>query len=143
MDVIKTLTRIIYISDFDEKNLSSDVVSSILTSAKKNNKNLNITGMLLFDYKHFIQVLEGPEESVVALYDSIRRDRRHSNVRTVEKTTVEQRRFGHWDMGFAHLEQASADTINFDSPDAHALLTLLQAEAVKRSLEVHQYSKNK
>ena len=50
MDVMKTLTRIIYISDFDEKNLSSDVVSSILTSAKKNNKNLNITGMLLFDY---------------------------------------------------------------------------------------------
>jgi hypothetical protein len=130
---MQTLSRLIYISDFDQQNLSSDMITNILFSAKKNNAQQDITGMLLFDYKHFLQVLEGPEEAVNSIYSIIAQDNRHNNVRIIDQKPASSRMFGKWEMGFAHLEQALSDALDIDKPNGQAALALLHAEAEKKA----------
>ena len=93
------LFQIIYISaaaeSFDEADLPE-----LLNVARKNNTNLNITGMLLYHDRSFIQVLTGPEESVINVYNKVERDARHTNARILYRGPVEHRTFEDWSMGF-------------------------------------------
>lgn len=76
-------------------------VTSILTSSRKNNLAVNITGALLFDGVAFTQVLEGPLGAVEAIYERIQCDTRHGDVTILENCPIEQRHFSNWSMAFA------------------------------------------
>jgi len=52
----------------------------LVNKAQARNETLQVTGVLLFDGTHFLQVLEGPLESVNTLYRIICEDPRHDNV---------------------------------------------------------------
>jgi hypothetical protein len=58
-----------------------------------------ITGMLLYDGKHFMQVLEGQEKKVLALFELIKADPRHRNVEALIQNPIDKRNFGDWAMG--------------------------------------------
>jgi hypothetical protein len=97
------LYRIIYLSS-GLKDLTSTDVKEILAKAKENNRAKNITGILLYLDKNFIQVLEGEKEEVIKLYQKISLDHRHKNVIKVIEGNIASRQFDKWDMGFIEID---------------------------------------
>jgi len=97
------LYRIIYLSS-GLKDLTSSDVKEILVKAKENNREKNITGVLLYLDKNFIQVLEGEKEDVIKLYQKISLDHRHKNVIKVIEGNIASRQFDRWDMGFIEID---------------------------------------
>lgn len=70
----------------------------ILQQSRHNNAVDGITGLLWSDGGHFLQVLEGPADSVATVYARIAADPRHRDIRILSDRTVETREFGYWSM---------------------------------------------
>ncbi len=79
-------------------------IGRILQACKTNNPKREIGGVLHYGHGYFLQVLEGPEKDVQALYEKISRDPRHQDVRTLDDRRVEGRRFPDWSMKYVPME---------------------------------------
>ncbi|WP_271855579.1 BLUF domain-containing protein [Patiriisocius marinus] len=65
-------------------NLTKEEVEAIFAKTYTNNSLQNITGILLHGMDDFFQVLEGPAEVIVPLYeDVICNDKRHTDIFTI------------------------------------------------------------
>jgi hypothetical protein len=67
--------------------------------------------MLLYKGGNFLQVLEGPEEGVLRLYQKISRDPRHGDVMLLTKEPIQERQFPDWSMGFQNIDQLSPEDL--------------------------------
>lgn len=67
-------------------------------SARRNNRANGITGALICRRDMYIQLIEGPEDAIDALYQRIRDDDRHVEVTLEASATIEERMFPGWDM---------------------------------------------
>lgn len=74
-------------------SMSSEDLLGLLASARQRNAAMQVTGVLLFDGVHFVQLLEGADESVTQLFGVIRRDSRHDNVVLLMRDQGPSRRF--------------------------------------------------
>ncbi|MCE0491046.1 diguanylate phosphodiesterase [Pantoea sp. Mb-10] len=104
------LTTIIYRS-----HLSDDVPVKILPAMVEKASALNashqVTGILLFNGTHFFQILEGPEEGVMAIYARICADNRHHNVVELMRDYSPSRRFGNAGMELFDLRKHDHATV--------------------------------
>jgi hypothetical protein len=75
----------------------------LLKQSRKNNSKIGLTGMLLFKDGDFLQVLEGEEEKVRALYHRIGRDPRHGRLTVLFQGFSSKRDFPDWSMGYHNL----------------------------------------
>ena len=75
-----------------------EILSSILTTSRVNNKKRNITGALICREDIFLQLLEGPKTDIEETYGSIKRDDRHLNVQQLVDRNIDQRLFPAWAM---------------------------------------------
>jgi len=91
------MIRLLYLSQ--ATNLSNTQIDSILESSRRNNNSLSITGVLVVGGGWIMQLLEGPEASVIKLYAMILDDPRHSNARIIHITPAAEKIFGEWSMG--------------------------------------------
>ncbi|QJD79424.1 BLUF domain-containing protein [Spirosoma rhododendri] len=82
---------------------TEQIVVDIVDFSRDKNARLGITGVLLYINGHIVQVLEGQQQAVEALYNSIQADPRHTDVRTVIHRPITQRLFSHWYMGYETL----------------------------------------
>lgn len=104
------MIHLIYISSATSWPSETDL-KKILEQARARNLKQNITGMLLYDNATYLQVLEGSDEDVHAIYNSILKDpRNNGNVKLVDKE-ISQRDFPNWSMGFKRLETCSAEEL--------------------------------
>jgi len=95
------------------KRFDHDELVNLLKTCHKNNGELNITGLLLYNGQGtFIQTLEGAEENIISLYEKIKTDSRHSRVNCISKNFIEERHFPNWKMGFRKLDDTSLNNIN-------------------------------
>ncbi|NVO30915.1 BLUF domain-containing protein [Hymenobacter lapidiphilus] len=97
------------------------------------NSRLGLTGILIYGGEgDIIQVLEGSQPQVEALFTIIEQDSRHRNVVKLAAGSIEQRLFGEWAMGFRMLDSAAlhflAGYANPNEPDFLAA-ALANAEA--------------
>ena len=94
---------LLYISyatqNFDEADLRS-----LLSSCQQNNKRLNITGIMLHIEGKFIQLLEGPKDRVISLFEKIENDPRHKKVNVALEGTTHERMFPDWKMALKVLD---------------------------------------
>lgn len=74
--------------------LRPEDLQRLLKSARERNAALQITGILLFDGVHFVQLIEGPEDAVAALFATIQADPRHCNVVQLLRDHAPAPRFG-------------------------------------------------
>lgn len=91
-----TEKRLIYRSQpfgFDKAMLAG-----ILSSARRNNPRLDITGALICRHDVYLQLIEGPAEAIDALYARIVADDRHTNVELLLTEDVDARLFPAWAM---------------------------------------------
>ncbi|WP_394661927.1 diguanylate phosphodiesterase [uncultured Pantoea sp.] len=104
------LTTIIYRS-----HISADVPVKILPGmvekASLLNESHQVTGILLFNGTHFFQILEGPEEGVMTIYNRICADRRHHNVVELMRDYSPYRRFGNSGMELFDLREHDQSTV--------------------------------
>ncbi len=104
------LIQLIYCSAAQVR-FERDQLVALLDVARRKNRRYGVTGMLLFTEGSFFQVLEGPPESVDAIFESISRDDRHDQVTVIIREAVARRSFEDWTMGFADLQPDEADSI--------------------------------
>lgn len=97
------LIHIIYSSAATNPFEPEDLLT-LLGRSRTNNASLNISGMLLHIEGSFLQILEGREVDIDALFETISDDPRHGNVVTIVRETIPQRAFSDWSMGFADVK---------------------------------------
>ena len=93
------LYRLIYTSA-RQKVCTDEELQKILDSCKRNNPGNSITGMLLHTDRRFLQVMEGEQEEVEALYAKIKEDNRHGGVNVRHESPVAERIFSEWSMAY-------------------------------------------
>jgi Sensors of blue-light using FAD len=99
------LFSLIYLSAATRPFSQLDLLQ-LLTKSRENNSGLGVTGMLLFKDGNFLQVLEGEESKVQALYEKIAQDRRHRTLITLSMGYSPERDFPDWSMGFNDLRSS-------------------------------------
>lgn len=72
----------------------------ILDKSINNNTINSITGCLIYYNGNFIQILEGSEKDVHAVYSKILEDKRHHSIELMWENVTERRYFENWNMAF-------------------------------------------
>ena len=90
------LSQYLYIST--APTLPREEVDSILATSARNNPARGITGLLLFNGRNFLQLLEGEEGEVSGLMETITADPRHSGVSVLDRREIGQRACPDWAM---------------------------------------------
>ncbi|MBB4153226.1 hypothetical protein GGQ80_001114 [Sphingomonas jinjuensis] len=70
----------------------------ILAVSRRNNGIDGVSGVLWIDADRYLQILEGPTESVASAFDRIARDPRHADVVVLDDRDGVDRQFGDWSM---------------------------------------------
>ena len=96
------MIQLVYVSSAI-KPFESDELVELLARAREKNTRLQITGLLLYKGGNFMQLLEGEEAPVRALFDVIHADPRHHGTEVMLEEEIDQRAFGDWSMGFRDL----------------------------------------
>ena len=91
------LSQLIYVST-RPSDCSDEELMKILEKSTQYNIECEITGVLLFSEDKFLQVLEGDSKKILALYDRIKHDKRHSHVVMISFQAVKERYFPDWAM---------------------------------------------
>ncbi len=90
------LSQFLYIST--APTLPREELESILATSARNNPERGITGLLLFNGRNFLQLLEGEESEVAGLMERITQDPRHSGVSVLDKRPIAERACPDWAM---------------------------------------------
>ena len=93
------LHRLVYLSSLTGSPDRLDL-DGLLRAARKKNSAEDITGLLLYRDGNFFQVLEGPRENVLACYDRIQADRRHTGCVTLLSEEIGSRMFSEWQLAY-------------------------------------------
>ena len=89
-----------------------ETVDEILGVSRRNNASARVTGLLLFNGKRFLQLLEGAPALVEATYARILKDPRHFAVVKLSERAIDEREFGGWDMAFERFAEDRRDAIS-------------------------------
>ena len=84
---------------------------ALLEQSERSNACRQVTGLLLYSAGRYVQVLEGAQNDVAALYARIRCDPRHQQVVTVSEGPGPRRLFADWSMGFGSVAAPEVDRV--------------------------------
>lgn len=138
------LSRLIYASVVGD-DLRTDALNRLLERARQRNAQRGLTGLLVFDRRHFLQVIEGSRRSLNDLYAALLRDPRHRDVQLLKFARIDVRHFPGWSMGFVpadlahrtmvarHAESFDFDPALLDGESAEALLIEFGAATAGRA----------
>jgi len=96
------LRRIVY-NSVATQHFSKRSLLDLLHQSRGYNHLDDITGLLMFDDGHFLQVVEGPDEAVGQLLVRLRNDTRHGQFQIHQDSLTDDRLFPDWRMGFGEL----------------------------------------
>jgi len=105
------MLSVAYVSSATSK-LSQEELIELMHLIREKNPKVGVSGMLLYCEGHFMQVIEGPEEKVMPLYETIQADPRHDRVVTLFEETIEERRFKEWTMGLRQLTARELEQVS-------------------------------
>ncbi|KAB7887198.1 BLUF domain-containing protein [Poseidonibacter ostreae] len=91
---MSTATRVIPDSELEE----------LLETSRKNNKEKNLTGLLIVKGRTFLQCLEGEKKDVEEIFNKILKDDRHTSIIDLIEEDISSRMFPTWDMGYKNLK---------------------------------------
>jgi len=113
------LTSVTYTSLARLDPNSSDL-EDIHRIARNRNEREGITGLLVFNGTHFLQIIEGSEKAVDNLVQRLRADARHSGFEIRDKRKIEKRSFPDWQMELVRVNSSlfeARDTIAGQLPE--------------------------
>ncbi len=136
------LWRLLYLSRNEIEGSSAEVLQEleqILATARRHNAAMDICGALMFNREVFAQALEGPQRAVLALFDSIQQDRRHSNVVVLGSAAIDKRTFKAWSMGYVGVDLSVDELFGVIGAESGFTLDDLPAEHVFEILRSHLF----
>lgn len=129
------ITHLLYRS-VSKGELPTKQLQSILEKSKANNERDEISGILLYRGKMFLQLIEGSEAAVAKTFARVRTDSRHYDVGIMMKIETEARIFPHWTMGiipepenaktFDSLKAVIDATFKIGRQDRSTIVTVLK-----------------
>ncbi|WP_227816617.1 BLUF domain-containing protein [Nitrogeniibacter aestuarii] len=109
------LIQLVYISRAT-RAMAADDLLALLEVSRRRNKREGITGLLVYHGETFMQVLEGDEPRVGALYEDIVRDPRNSQNHLLYESKIAVREFATWAMAFVPPEAIDPNQLVAFSP---------------------------
>lgn len=113
------LTSLTYTS-LARLDLDASELEAIHRTALQLNALDGITGLLVFNGTHFLQIIEGAPNAIDDLVQRLRRDPRHSGFEVRDRHPVETRSFPDWSMELVRVNASyfpARDTIAERLPD--------------------------
>lgn len=104
------MIRLIYISTATSKPTEADLIL-LLRQSRARNLRQQITGMLLYSNRSYLQILEGDAKDVHEVYSSICNDPRNEGNVILIKSEISSREFPDWSMGFENLESCAPNEL--------------------------------
>jgi AcrR family transcriptional regulator len=120
------LRCIVYVSCAADLWADSELMPLVEQARIANGRN-GITGVLAYQRRQFVQILEGPEPAVEKLFDSIARDQRHHKMCLLLRRDVPNRAFPAWSMA-VRGEQDEAEAADI----AYAIRALPESPALSQ-----------
>ena len=118
------LVRLLYASRAVGK-IDCAAVQNIMQKSHAYNPRHGVTGILCHSDKVFMQVLEGGRDAINALYATILRDARHTDVVLLHYEEICERHYAGWTMGQANLSKVNASVMlrfcDLPEIDPHAM----------------------
>lgn len=81
-------------------NATLSELTDMLARARERNAEHGVTGVLAFDSRYFLQLLEGERSAVNATYNRITQDPRHGDITLLVYEQGVERLFAEWSMGW-------------------------------------------
>jgi len=137
------LRSIMYISKVAQIQSGANVpvnLAEIYQSARRKNEKHGITGVLSYAKGHYLQVIEGEEDSVNRLFDNISRDVRHNKIRIILNTDIDQRYFASRGMRLAGSLSSDASFKRFFA--SHSIEVSRISEPNKKRLACFYNARN-
>lgn len=134
--MIIKIKRVIYISE--HKDYSNQNLKNIIETSQKNNPSRDVTGCLISGTNTYLQLLEGPDNSVDELYTKIKTDNRHENIEKLVEEDVETRLFKSWSMRldpfnnlmWVNKDLSKGNFLNLTSAQAINIFTRISEDAI-------------
>jgi hypothetical protein len=102
------LTSLTYTS-LARLDLQSSDLEEIHRSARELNALDGITGLLVFNGTHFLQIVEGSRDAIEDLLERLRRDPRHSGLEVRDERKIQARSFPDWSMELVRVNAGYFD----------------------------------
>lgn len=133
-----SLTSVTYTS-LARLDLESADLEDIHRIAREQNAMDGITGLLVFNGTHFLQIIEGAEDAIEELVEKLRRDPRHSGFEVRDRRKVDARSFPDWSMelvrvtaSYFEAKDTIADVLPETVPEAIQSRLLRMTELISR-----------
>ena len=113
------LTSVTYTS-LARLDLQTSDLEDIHRSARESNALEGITGLLVFNGTHFLQIIEGSETAIEELVERLRKDPRHTGFEVRDQRKVDARSFPDWSMELVRVNASyfeARDTLEDRLPD--------------------------
>lgn len=124
------MRQLVYVSSATHL-MADPELNEILAASRRRNPADGVTGMLLYIDGGFLQVLEGEDDNVAAVYERICGDRRHRGCRILVDQPTDDRLFANWSMGFERLDRNREEAADVFRITREALSQALPAEGAR------------
>ncbi len=124
MSILQIVYRSLAREGFDEPEMLD-----ILRVSQIRNQRERISGLLVYRAPVFVQLLEGPPDAVLALYERIARDPRHASVEEVLRREAAHAEMPTWAMGYL-----SATAGDYTGPEDAFVFDYAQARSICEAL---------
>ena len=113
---LKSLTY----TSFARLDLTARDIEAIHRTARDVNSIEGITGLLIFNGTHFLQIVEGSRLAIDDLVERLRRDPRHSGIEIRDQRGIDERSFPDWSMELVRVSASyfeAKDTVSDRLPE--------------------------
>lgn len=104
-------------------DLEASDLEAIHRTARQANALDGVTGLLIFNGTHFLQIIEGVPNAIDELIERLRRDPRHSALEVRDERAIDQRSFPDWSMEMVRVSASyfeAKDTVSDRLPEMTA-----------------------
>jgi hypothetical protein len=136
----ETLVRLIYRSKATQAGAADQpsTLDAILRRARAHNQRHRVSGVLVFDGIHYLQMIEGASGRVENLYEAIARDMRHESLDVIDFLPIEAREHPGAPMafldvtggGFPELQRVMTRGVQGFAPSLSSLIAAALQKAV-------------
>lgn len=105
-------------------------INEILASARRNNIMTDVSGMLLYHSRHFIQIMEGSRVELSRTFRRLSYDPRHTRQILMEVKEIDVRSFNDWSMAFIDMRDIPTEDLLRYSPTHWLELDGMSADTI-------------
>lgn len=106
------ILQLLYVSTAVAEVHTEEHLHEIVEKAQAQNRNFEITGLLMTRAGLYLQLLEGPKDHVLRLFETIKKDPRHKDIKKIFAIESNDRLFHDWSMGYRKLDELDLSMIS-------------------------------